>query len=66
MRSIDELGLTFRTRDCRIDLKTIKGKRKGQNLYRFRVGRIRVVFEFAEKIIWIVRIDDRGSVYKNL
>ena len=43
--TIDELGQTFHTNECRLDIKSMKGKSKGEKFFRFRVGNIRVVFE---------------------
>jgi len=44
-------------------------KLKGfNNVYRIRVGNVRVIYEivFEERIIFILKIDFRGRVYKNL
>ena len=44
-------------------------KLKGfNNVYRIRVGDVRVIYEivFEERIIFILKIDFRGRVYKNL
>ena len=39
---------------------------KGYNLYRMRVGNVRVIYSIQEeiKIITIENIDNRGDVYK--
>lgn len=45
------------------DIKMMKGH---NNLYRLRIGTIRVLFEINrnEKIVYIRAIDSRGGIYK--
>ena len=39
-------------------------KLKGQPYYRFRVGDFRVIFDRDGSVILVVKIDNRGQVYK--
>lgn len=39
-------------------------KLQGQKLYRLRVGDYRVIFDKNGDILYIVKIDNRGQVYK--
>ena len=39
-------------------------KLKGQAYYRLRVGDFRVLFDRDGNVVMIVRIDNRGQVYK--
>lgn len=41
-------------------------KLQGRNGYRLRVGNYRVIFDHSGKIIYIVRIDNRGQIYKEV
>jgi len=43
------------------DVKKLKGIRNG---YRLRIGDVRVLFEKDGTQIYIVKIDNRGDVYK--
>jgi mRNA-degrading endonuclease RelE of RelBE toxin-antitoxin system len=36
----------------------------GKNIYRFRIGNHRLIFEFLEKEILVLKVAIRGSVYK--
>ena len=47
------------------NIKALKGEVK--NGFRYRVGDIRIIFEVDErqKIVWIVDVGFRGSVYKD-
>jgi mRNA-degrading endonuclease RelE of RelBE toxin-antitoxin system len=36
----------------------------GENIYRFRVGKYCIIFEFSYKEILVLKVDIRGSVYK--
>ena len=44
------------------NIKPLKGKLI--NLYRLRIGKYRVVFEFNEDKYTIIDVDTRGDVYK--
>jgi len=46
----------------RLDVVKLKGY---ENIFRLRVGRIRVIFEYKEKdkIVFVKRIDFRESIY---
>ncbi len=41
-------------------------KLKGQDKYRLRVGSYRVIFDRFGCILFILKIDNRGDVYKGL
>lgn len=43
------------------DVKKLKGIRNG---YRLRIGNIRVLFEKDDNSIHVIKIDNRGDVYK--
>lgn len=43
------------------DVKKLKGA--GKNLYRLRMGKIRIIYRLMDKEIEIVDIDYRGSIY---
>jgi mRNA interferase RelE/StbE len=43
------------------DVKKLKGI---ENAYRLRVGSVRILFERNNKNIYVVKIDNRGDVYK--
>ena len=47
-----------------VDVKKLKGDWQG--FYRIRKGKLRIIFElnFQEHLIYVVRIDHRGKVYK--
>jgi mRNA interferase RelE/StbE len=47
------------------DVKKLKGE-KIRDLYRLRIGRIRVVYRVEADAIRILMIDTRGDVYKKL
>lgn len=53
----------FREQPSNIDLKKLKGDWDG--FYRLRIGKIRIIFSmnFAQKRMFIDRIDFRGDVY---
>lgn len=42
------------------DIKKLAG---AENLYRFRIGKIRVIFQFKNGVIEIIDIDYRGNIY---
>lgn len=60
-----ELSKEFNKPDSKLDVKKIHGK-KGISLFRLRVGDYRVVFEFADDIIWIATISHRKDAHKDL
>ena len=43
------------------DVKKLKGI---ENAYRLRIGNIRVLFEKNDNNIFVIKIDNRGDVYK--
>ena len=43
------------------DVRKLKGIENG---YRLRVGKVRILFEKQEEKIHIVKIDNRGDIYK--
>jgi len=45
------------------DVKPLQGKKKPP-LYRLRVGDYRVIFCYVDGITTILRVDNRGDVYK--
>lgn len=47
------------------DIKAMKGIK---NYYRLRIGNYRVIFETINEklIIYVIKIDNRGDIYKNL
>jgi mRNA interferase RelE/StbE len=45
------------------DIKQLKGT---QNLYRLRVGDLRILFEIKDDILYIDKIAPRGAAYKIL
>ena len=45
------------------DIRKLKG-RKIENLFRLRVGGLRVIFSMGNDEIKIIKIDTRGDVYK--
>ena len=47
------------------DVKRIQGK-KEPPLYRLRVGDYRVIFCIEEDIITVLRVDNRGDIYKKI
>ena len=47
------------------DVKRLQGK-KGSQLYRLRVGNYRVVFCVEKDDFVILRVDNRGDIYKRL
>jgi mRNA interferase RelE/StbE len=47
------------------DIKRMQGK-KEPPLYRLRVGDYRVIFCIKEDIITVLRVDNRGDVYKRI
>ena len=47
------------------DVKRLQGTKKPQ-LYRLRVGDYRIVFYYDSDKITILRVDNRGDVYKRI
>lgn len=49
-----------------LDIKKLRGQDKNIELYRLRVGEIRIIFQIIEKkkIIWVKLADYRGRVYR--
>jgi mRNA interferase RelE/StbE len=45
------------------DIKKMQGE-KYPPLYRLRVGKYRIIYNFTEEEVIIVKIDTRGDVYK--
>jgi len=43
------------------DIKKLKGY---DNMYRLRIGDFRVVFENKNEMLHVIKIDNRGDVYK--
>lgn len=43
------------------DINKLKGK-KTKNIYRLRIGKIRVIYSFEKEVIKIIKIDTRGDV----
>ena len=41
-------------------------KLQGQDKYRLRVGSYRVIFDRFGRVLFILKIDNRGDVYKSL
>ena len=41
-------------------------KLRGQDKYRLRVGSYRVIFDRLGRVLYIIKIDNRGDVYKGL
>jgi mRNA interferase RelE/StbE len=76
LKKVSSLDLKIRERIAKIlelmkeDPYVLKSKKlKGfDNIYRVRIGNIRVVYQLLdnEKTIEILKIDFRGKVYKNL
>lgn len=59
-----KLSKEFNEPGSKLDVRKIHAK--GFSLFRLRVGDYRVVFEFADDIIWIARISHRKHAYKGL
>jgi mRNA interferase RelE/StbE len=47
------------------DVKRLQGKKKPP-LYRLRVGDYRIIFHFESEQITVLRVDNRGDVYKRI
>ena len=45
------------------DINKLKGK-KTKNIFRLRIGKLRVIYLFEKEVIKIIKIDIRGDVYK--
>lgn len=65
-KGIRALSKEFMKPKSKLDVKKVKGSKKKIQLYRLRVGDYRVVFEFADNIIWIARISHRRDSYRGL
>ncbi|UCD92448.1 MAG: type II toxin-antitoxin system RelE/ParE family toxin [Methanobacteriota archaeon] len=65
-KKIRALSKEFMKPKSRLDVKKVKGSRKEIQLYRLRVGDYRIVFEFADDVIWIARISHRRDSYRGL
>jgi mRNA-degrading endonuclease RelE of RelBE toxin-antitoxin system len=63
---IRELSKKFNKPKSKLEVKKVKGAKREVLLFRLRVGDYRVVFEFADDIIWIARISHRRETYKGL
>ncbi|HOG15081.1 MAG TPA: hypothetical protein PK674_00695 [Candidatus Absconditabacterales bacterium] len=46
-----------------LDIKKIQGK---QNLYRCRYGKYRIIFSILCNKIQVIRVGNRGNIYKGL
>ncbi|HRU50363.1 MAG TPA: type II toxin-antitoxin system RelE/ParE family toxin [Candidatus Absconditabacterales bacterium] len=46
-----------------LDIKKIQGK---QNLYRCRYGKYRIIFSILGNKIQVIRVGNRGNIYKGL
>lgn len=56
----------FKTlRKLDLDIKKLQGQKKNQEVYRLRVGDIRIIFEIfdSKKLIWVKSANYRGSAY---
>ena len=49
-----------------LDIKKLRGQKKNLELYRLRVGDIRVIFQILndKKVIWVKAADFRGNIYQ--
>jgi len=45
------------------DTKKLKGQ-KVKNLFRLRIGKIRIIYKIDENELKVIKIDTRGDVYK--
>ncbi len=45
------------------DIKKLKGQ-KIKNLFRLRIGKIRIIYKIDENELKVIKIDTRGDVYK--
>ena len=45
------------------DINKLKGK-KAKNIFRLRIGKLRVIYLLEKELIKIIKIDTRGDVYK--
>jgi mRNA interferase RelE/StbE len=45
------------------DIKKMKG-RTIKNIYRLRVGKYRIIFQWEKEQIKVIEIDTRGDIYK--
>jgi len=66
IKDIRELGRTFLTKSCRLDIKKLQGTTKKERSYRLRSGDFRVVFQVDKDTIWIARISHRDDVYEGM
>ena len=59
--------LKFKLLALKKDPYRMKGVKKmqgwGENVYRLRVGKIRIIYKIASKDIEIIDIDYRGNIY---
>lgn len=60
------LSREFNKPKSKLDVRKIKGTKKDVLLFRLRVGDYRVVFEFADDVIWVAKISHRKDSYKGL
>jgi len=49
-------------KDINVDVKKLKGSWTGY--YRIKKGKIRIIFDYKNKAVFIEKIDFRGDVYK--
>ena len=49
-----------------LDIKKLQGQNKNKNLYRLRIGTIRIIFQVINEknIIYIRAVDYRGNIYQ--
>ena len=62
---IGQLKYFKSSKNLNLDIKKMKSNKKNQELYRLRIGEIRIIFELLREddIIWIKTANFRGSVY---
>ena len=58
-----QLSKEFGGPKSRLDVMKLRSERE---LFRLRVGDYRVVFEFADDVIWVARISHRRETYRGL
>jgi len=48
-----------------LDIKKMKGTKKRQDIYRLRVGDIRIMYSIEDNVIWVTDIFYRGNDYRD-
>ena len=58
-----DLSKEFGKPGSKLDVRKLRSEKE---LFRLRIGDYRVVFEFADEVIWVARISHRREAYRGL